>query len=352
MRIADLETPVPVVDLDILESNLDRMQAYCREHGLRLRPHVKTHKCPQIAQMQMDRGAIGITCQKLGEAEIMAEAGIRDIHLSYPIVGVGKAERLGRLANRARISVSVDSDQTLQTAEVAATMSGRQIGVWIDFDSGAGRTGVSKVEEAVRLAKLALANPNLVFGGLITYPLTPASETFYVNAESAFKADGLSIPGFSGAGTPTAATAHLTPGLTEVRHGTYAFHDRSTVGDGAATLEDCALHVWSTVVSRPTPERAILDAGSKTLSSDRVPEYAGQGFGLIREWPEAVVERLYEEHAIVRIPEGIPGPQIGDRVRILPNHVCVVVNLHDHLAAARGDEIREQLIISARGKTQ
>jgi len=352
MRIDDLETPVPVVDLDILESNLARMQAYCDEHGLRLRPHIKTHKCPQIARMQIDGGAVGITCQKLSEAEVMVDAGFVDIHMSYPLVGVGKAERLAALARRAHVSVSVDSDQTLETATAAAKQAHSRIPVLIDFDSGAGRTGVLHPEDALRLAKLVLATPNLEFEGLITYPLSPASGEFYLRALSLFQSEGIEIRRFSGAGTPTAWTAHLTPGLTEVRQGSYVFFDRSTVADGAATLDDCALHVWATVVSRPTKEKAILDSGSKTLSSDRVPDYAGPGYGLIREWPDAVIERLYEEHALVRVPNGCDGLQIGERVRVLPNHVCVVVNLHNELLGTRSGQVEQTLSILARGKSQ
>jgi len=352
MRIADLETPVPVVDLDVLEGNLTKMQTYCNDHGLRLRPHIKTHKCPEIAQMQIDRGAVGITCQKLTEAEVMADAGFLDLLLSYPLVGVGKTARLAALAQRANVAVSVDSEQTLETAAEAAAISGSRISVWIDFDSGAGRTGVPSVEDALRLANCVLDTLGLEFAGLITYPLSPEAGAIYEQAATLFAREGVAIPGFSGAGTPTSLTSHQTHGLTEVRHGTYVFHDRSTVGAGAATLDECALHIWATVVSRPSRDRAILDSGSKSLSSDRVPETVGQGHGLIGEYPDAVIERLYEEHAIVRVPEGSEGLEIGERVRVLPNHVCVAVNLHDSLVGVRGDTVERRLQILGRGKTQ
>jgi len=166
MRVEDLETPVPVVDLDILESNLDTMQAHCDMHGHRLRPHIKTHKCPEIAKMQIDRGAVGITCQKLTEAEVMVEAGITDILLSYPLVGVGRTARLAALAKRAKIAVTVDSDPTLETAIEAASPLGK-IAVLVDFDSGAKRTGVQTPEDALRLAKKVLQAPNLEFAGTV-----------------------------------------------------------------------------------------------------------------------------------------------------------------------------------------
>lgn len=352
MRVEDLETPIPVVDLDLLEANLKRMQAYCDEHGLRLRPHIKTHKSPEIARMQMDLGAAGITCQKLDEAEVFADAGFDDIHISYPLIGHAKANRLAALARRIRISASVDSEPNLETVEEAAIAAKTQIPVKIDFDSGAGRTGVPTPKAALDLAMKVVNSPSLSFAGLITYPITPSTGEFFERTRQLFAQEGLAIPAFSGAGTPTAWTAHTTPGLTEVRQGSYAFFDRSIVADGAATLDQCALHVHTTVVSRPTRDRAILDAGSKTLSSDRIPEAHGVGYGLVREWPDAIVERLYEEHALVRVPDDCPGFQIGERVRILPNHVCVVVNLHDAIPACRNGRVERHFRIAARGKSR
>lgn len=352
MHVSELETPVLVVDLAVLEANLARMQAYCNEHRLRLRPHIKTHKSPEIAKIQLALGAIGITCQKLTEAEVMADAGLTDIHLSYPLVGVGKAIRLAALARRVSVSVSVDSDEGMDVAAEAAAIAQRPIGIKIDLDAGAGRTGVQTAQEALRLAKRALEIPFLEFAGLITYPITSDSGPFFTRVETVFREAGVEIPGFSAAGTPSAWQSHFVSGLTEVRHGSYVFNDRTSVGEGAAALDNCALHVFATVVSRPTPERAILDAGSKSLSSDRVAETIGVGHGLIREYPDAVIERLYEEHAVVRVPADLDGLRIGERVRILPNHVCVVVNLHDELVGARGDVVEKSLQVAARGKTR
>jgi D-serine deaminase-like pyridoxal phosphate-dependent protein len=352
MLVSGLETPVPVVDLDVLEANLARMQAYCDKHRLQLRPHIKTHKSPEIAKMQLAQGAIGITCQKLTEAEVMADAGLTDIHLSYPIVGVGKAHRLANLATRVSVSVSVDSDEGMDVAAEAAAMARHPIGIKIDIDAGAGRTGVQTAEEALRLARRALDTPFLEFAGLITYPITPDSGPFFARAQAVFREAGVPIPGFSAAGTPSAWQSHLVEGLTEVRHGSYVFNDRTSVGEGAAGLDNCALHVLATVVSRPTPERAILDAGSKSLSSDRVADTIGIGHGLIRQYPNAVIERLYEEHAVVRVPADLDGLRIGERVRILPNHVCVVVNLHNELVAIRQDVVEKHIQIAARGKTR
>ena len=341
-----------MVDLNVLEANLAYMQSYCDSHGLKLRPHIKTHKCPDIAKMQLELGAIGITCQKLSEAEVMADAGITDIHMSYPLIGVGKTSRLAALARRVNLSVSVDSDEGLDVVAEAASIAECRIQVKVDIDTGASRTGVQTPEDALRLAKRANDTAYVDFAGLITYPMTDNCGVFFLQAKSLFLEAGVELPGFSAAGTPAAWTSHRTPGLTEVRHGSYVFHDRSSVGAGAATLEDCALHVWATVVSRPNAERAILDSGSKSLSSDLVPPTVGAGYGLIREWPDAVIERLYEEHAVVRVPVGLNGLKVGERVRVLPNHVCVVVNLHDELVATREGIVERLFNVAARGKTR
>jgi D-serine deaminase-like pyridoxal phosphate-dependent protein len=350
--IDELETPTPVVDLDIVEANLRKMQAYVASHGLRFRPHIKTHKVPELALRQVQLGAQGITCQKLGEAEVMADAGISSILLSYPLVGIGKTERLGSLASRIQMTVAVDSPEALETASRSSQISGAEIGVLVEFDSGAGRTGVVTAAEALDLATTVLETRGLRFDGLMTYPLTEQSSRFFGEAASLFARAGIEIPAFSGAGTPEAWSSHLTPGLTEVRHGSYIYHDRTSVGAGAATLAECALHMLATVVSRPTPERFILDCGSKSLSSDRVPEPFGKGFGLILECPHAVIERLYEEHALATVQPGEAAPRIGERVRVVPNHVCPVSNLHDEVAIARGVRFEGFLRVAARGKTR
>ncbi|HWD41593.1 MAG TPA: alanine racemase [Fimbriimonas sp.] len=345
IHVEDLETPTPVIDLDRVEANLRKMQSYADAHGLRLRPHIKTHKIPEFAQRQIELGAVGITCQKLGEAEVMADAGIQDVLISYPLVGVGKAERLAALASRIRMSVAIDSEEALQTAIQASKSA--EIGVWVEFDSGAKRTGVATVEEALRLIERVRSFARLRFEGLMTYPMTEQSGKFF--AEAAAKTD---IPAFSAAGTPVAWSSHEIPGLTEIRHGTYIYHDRSTVGAGAARLDECAVDVLATVVSRPTGGRFILDSGSKTLSSDRIPEGMGKGFGLIREYPAATIERLYEEHALATLPKGQPEPKVGERVRVLPNHVCVVSNLHDEIPVARQGMVVGTVKVAGRGKTR
>ena len=351
MRVDDLETPVPVIDADRVERNLRAMQDYCDRHGLKLRPHIKTHKLPHLARRQLELGAVGITCQKLGEAEVMADAGIDDILISYPLIGPAKALRLAALARRLRMSVAVDNALALDTAAAAAGAAGAEIGVLVEFESGANRVGVATVEEALALARRVVATPGLRFGGLMTYPLGPAAAAFIAAARERFAAAGIAIPTVSGGGTPAAWSAHGVPGVTELRVGTYAYHDRATVAADAATLDDCALHVIATVVSRPTADRAVIDAGSKSLSSDLVAPEAGPGYGLLLDYPEAVITRLNEEHGTIDLSACTRRPALGERLRILPNHVCVVSNLHDAVVMVRDGRVVETVPVAARGRT-
>jgi len=352
MRIADLETPVPVIDLDRVEHNLSKMQAYCDQHGLRLRPHIKTHKIPALAHRQLELGAHGITCQKLGEAEVMADAGLDDIFISYPLIGAAKALRLAELSRRARVSVGIDNSIALETIAEAARASNHAIGVLVEFDSGNKRTGVTSVAQALELARRVRDIPGLRFDGLMTYPSTAATITFVAEARRAFAEAGIAIGVVSGGGTPNAWAAHEITGLTEVRVGTYIYHDRATVGAGAAALDECAFHLHATVISRPTESRAVIDAGSKSLSSDGIDPSFGTGYGLILGYEDAVIERLNEEHGVVDLSRCATRPAVGERLQILPNHVCVVSNLHDEVAVSRGGELVGMWRVAARGKTR
>jgi D-serine deaminase-like pyridoxal phosphate-dependent protein len=352
LRIDELDTPVPVVDLDIVEHNLAKMQAYCDGHGLALRPHIKTHKIPAFAHRQVELGAKGITCQKLGEAEVMIDAGLDDVLISYPLVGPAKAARLAELSRRAKLRVGLDSALAIETVSAAARASNVPIGVLVEFDSGNQRTGVVSVDEALKLAIQVERTPGLRFDGLMTYPSTDATAAFVADARHAFSKAGVGIAVVSGGGTPNAWRAHEIAGLTEVRVGTYIYHDRATVAAGAADFDECALHVHATVISRPTPDRAVIDAGSKSLSSDRVDPATGSGYGLIKGYEDAVIERLNEEHGVIDVSRCTRKPQVGERVQILPNHVCVVSNLHDEIAISRGGVLIDTKRVEARGKTR
>ncbi len=356
MRVDDLDTPVPVIDLDRVEHNLAKMQAYCDRHRLALRPHIKTHKLPQFARRQIALGAVGITCQKISEALVMAEAGCADILLTYPIVGASKVAPLAELARKTRLTVSLDNAVALDTVAAAAQAAGVEIGILVEFDSGDGRCGVQTPAEALDLARRAHGNgpaPGcLAFRGLMTYPRGPHTVPFVAAARGLLAEAGIPVETVSVGGTPGCWDTHELPGVTELRVGTYIYHDRATVGAGVATLEECAVHVRATVVSRPTADRAILDSGSKTLSSDRVAPAVGEGFGLILDYPDAVITRLNEEHAVVDLSRCAERPAIGERVRILPNHVCVVSNLHDAMAIARDGALVSEWPVAARGCTR
>jgi D-serine deaminase-like pyridoxal phosphate-dependent protein len=332
----ELDTPAAVVDLDRVDRNLERWQAYCDRVGLANRPHVKTHRSVEIARRQVALGAVGITCQKLGEAEVMAEAGLTDILLAYNVIGAAKLERLAALLDRASITVTVDDEALLPGLRHAARRG--ELGALVDCDTGLGRTGVPTPERAAELAR-AVQRAGLRFDGYFTYPAPPGALAFLEAA-----ADRVAPRVVSAGGTPSMWEAEkLRPTATEYRAGTYAFHDRTTIAAGAATLDDVALTVRATVVSRPGPDRAILDAGSKALTSDPGP---AEGHGTILEAPNAVIEKLNEEHAYVRL-EG-DSLDLGRQVSIVPNHACVVANLFDELVVAGGGMLR----VDARGRSR
>jgi Predicted amino acid aldolase or racemase len=346
MHIDELETPVPVVDIDRMEANITRLQAYLDEHKIANRPHIKTHKIPAIAKMQMDAGAIGITCQKVSEAEVMAAAGFTDIFLPYNIIGEPKLRRLMALAARINISVTADSAFTARGLSNAAMLAELTLPVLIECDTGAGRCGVQSPQEAAELARLIGGLPNLRFSGLMTYPSNEQLDDFVRETRSLLQADNLPIERVSGGGTPTMWEAHTHPELTEHRAGIYVYGDRLTLRSGAVTLDTCALRIITTVVSRPTQDRGILDAGSKTLSTDL---HALEGYGYICEYPEAKIYALTEEHGHVDFSACARKPEIGERVSVIPNHCCVVTNLFDEFIGMRGDQVEVTWQIAARG---
>lgn len=346
MHIDELETPVPVVDIDRMEANIARLQAYLDDHQIANRPHIKTHKIPAIAKMQMDAGAIGITCQKVSEAEVMADAGFDDIFLPYNIIGEAKLKRLMGLAARIKISVTTDSAFTARGLSNAAMLADLPLPVLIECDTGGGRCGVQSPQEAAELARLIGSLPNLQFGGLMTYPSNEQLDDFVRETRSLLKDDHLPIERVSGGGTPTMWEAHTHPELTEHRAGIYVYGDRLTLRSGAVTLDTCALRIISTVVSRPTSDRGILDAGSKTLSSDL---HMLEGYGYICEYPEAKIYALTEEHGHVDFSACARKPEIGERVSVIPNHCCVVTNLFDEFIGMRGDQVEVSWQVAARG---
>jgi len=270
VNVESLDTPVATVDLDAVERNIARLQGYCDEHGLAFRPHIKTHKLPAIAHMQLRAGAVGITCQKIGEAEVMERSGIRDILLTYPILGESKAERLAALAGEAAMSVAADSAEVARGLSSVLGPAGVEVGFLIEVDTGFNRTGVQTPAEAAELAQVVESLPGLRFDGLMTFPTLPGTGPKLRACIDEIEARGLEVRVVSGGGTPTFFTNHEVPEITEVRAGTYIYGDRSCVAAGVTPLDDCAIRVRATVVSRPTADRGILDSGSKTLTNDPV----------------------------------------------------------------------------------
>ena len=364
MFVSDLETPAVVVDLDILEQNLSRMANYCREHQLRLRPHTKTHKIPELARRQLASGAAGITVAKLGEAEVMLDAGITDILIAYPIVGPQKLDRLARVAERANITISLDSEDAARGISGAAAQRRTKIGILAELDVGFGRCGVRDEVELLMLARKIMALPALEFRGFMFFPghfgVDPEERVALRNQVNdlldrvyeAFAREGLPLPIMSGGSTPSAFEGHLFHGVNEIRPGTYIFNDRNTVGVFAAALSDCALSVLVTVVSTSVPGRAMIDGGSKTFSSDRYQAGDETGFGLVKDDPAAEIERLSEEHGHLNIERSERRYRVGDRLSVVPNHVCSTVNMHDEIYGARGERVECVWRVEARGKVR
>ena len=346
-KIADLDTPTVLIDLDRVEANLKRAQAHADGQGYALRPHIKTHKLPRFAQRQVELGAVGITVQKLGEAEVMADAGIADIFLPYNIVGARKLARLKALNERVLLTVTADSPETV--AGYAGTFTaGKPLTVLIECDTGGGRCGVQTAAQALALAHQIALAPGLRFGGLMTYPPlhgVEKSNAWINEALAVFGQAGIAVPRVSSGNSPDMWAPGGGP-VTERRPGTYIYYDRFQVQEKAATLDDCALTVLATVVSRPTATRVVIDAGSKSLSSDL---FNLSGYGLVMG-TELTVKSLSEEHGVIELPEASDWPRIGDRLRIIPNHACVISNLFDTVTLVSGDDARETLPVAARGR--
>lgn len=346
MDIEALSTPCVLIDIDRVRANIRRAQDYADKSGFALRPHIKTHKIPAFAHMQIEAGARGITCQKLGEAEVMADAGLDDILISYNIIGFDKLTRLVALARRIRLTVAADSLFTVNGYNEIAAATGVTFDVLIECDTGGGRCGVQTPDEAVALA--AALKGGARFAGLMTYPAAGGTDTMagrLTELLAAFEQAGIAVGTVSAGGTPDLWKAHTVSGVTEYRPGTYVYMDRSQVAAGAATPDDCALTVLATVVSKPLPNRAIIDAGTKTLTSDLL---GMEGFGYLPACPEVLVSGLSEEHGILRSDTGLP--EIGDRVRIVPNHACVVSNMFDTVYLVSGKRVLDALPVAARGR--
>jgi D-serine deaminase-like pyridoxal phosphate-dependent protein len=361
--ISELETPVPVVDLDRLGRNLDRAAAYASQHGLALRPHIKTHKSPRIAMEQLTRGAVGLTCATPFEAEVMSGV-CRDLLVAFPPVGSARASRIAALPEDVNVTVALDSIESVEMIAESARASDRRIGVYVELDLGMHRVGVPVVDDAIAIARAVRSRPPLEFTGIAFYPghireAVGSPQTAKLESLSksvgeivdAFDRAGLRPRVVSGGSTPTLWNTHEIRGVTELRPGTYVYNDRTTAEIGACAWDDCAFTVLATVVSTAVPNQAVIDAGSKALG--REPMRGGDavgGFGALLDRPEVVVASMSEEHGILDLSKTAWRPTVGERVRVVPNHVCVVVHLNDIVVGARGEVVETTWPVAARGR--
>ncbi|ODT70600.1 MAG: alanine racemase [Pelagibacterium sp. SCN 63-23] len=350
-RFTELDTPCVLIDLDRAEANLKKAQDAAERAGLQLRPHIKTHKLPFFAQKQVALGAAGITVQKLGEAEVMADAGLTDLLLTFNIIGPAKLKRLRALHDRVTIRVVADSADCVAGLAATFTDPSHPLCVFVECDTGMGRCGVQSPQAALHLAQTIIAAPGLAFAGLMTYPAAgkyAAANHWLAEAKALFDAESIPVPAITTGGTPDIWHMQDAGGIaTEYRPGTYIYMDRSQVAAGAATFDDCALTVLATVVSRPTENRAIVDAGSKALTSDLLGLV---GHGYVLEYPDAKIVGLSEEHGTIDLSACATKPKIGDTIRIVPNHCCPVTNLFDSVHLLREDQLVETLPVAARGR--
>ena len=361
MDYRELSTPALAIDLEVLERNLDRMANYCRDHGLRLRPHTKTHKTREVARMQLARDAVGLTVAKAGEAEVMAGANPEEILVAYPIFGEDKLRRLAAIARTLRVLVSLDNQLTAENLSAVASAEGVNFGVLVEFDAGLGRCGIEPGLACCVLARKIMQLPCLTFRGLMTYPGNIWGSVEERDREArrvadrvktaldAFRKEGIALEIISGGSTPSAFLSHKIFGLTEIRPGTYVYNDANTLEQGACTLADCAARVVTTVVSTAVPGRAIIDAGSKTLSSDARRSTAGTGYGTIVEAPDAPIFKLNEEHGYVDISKSSHLFRVGEVVTVIPSHICTCVNMHDEVFTHRQGRVESSWKVAARG---
>ena len=373
MTLHDIPTPAVLVERPRALANIDRLQRAADARGIRVRPHAKTHKSPVVAGWQIARGAIGICCAKLGEAEVFADAGIRDIRVPYPINPIN-APRVLALMDRTALSFIVDHIGVARAWSEAMTQAGRRADVLIKIDVGFHRCGIDPAPAtALPFIRGVAALPGLHLRGLLAH----AGHAYHARSDDdlrtiavdealtlrsladAARHDGVPIDELSAGATPSMRFSLEQDGLTEYRAGNDVYFDRTQIGLGAAGLDDCALTVLATVVSKPADGRIILDSGAKTLAADGARGFsplAGHGT-VLRDIARAsdpdenlIVERLSEEHATVRVVSGRTPLEPGDRVRLVPNHSCVVSNLVDRAWITDQGDVVGELPIAARGQ--
>jgi D-serine deaminase-like pyridoxal phosphate-dependent protein len=359
-----LDTPLIAVDLHLLRRNIAEMAALAASYGVALRPHAKTHKSPHIARLQLEAGAVGLTCAKLGEAEVLVEqGGVTDILIAYPIVGEIKIQRLRHLLDRARVIVAVDTHRAAAALSQAISTSGRTLDIYVEVNTGQDRAGAYAGQEAVDLAVAISQMPGLRLAGVMTHEghagfsgpddiaiVAEKAGQALVDTSERIRSQGIEVTDVSVGSTPASWFTPRVPGITEMRPGTYVFHDNNAFRHGRIGPDRCAARVVATVVSRPASDRAIIDAGSKALALDPSPSHPGHGF--IVGHPGTTIARLSEEHGVVTLPPEESGFDVGDRVEIIPNHICPTVNLTDELVVIRDGHIVDHWPVAARGKVR
>jgi D-serine deaminase-like pyridoxal phosphate-dependent protein len=368
MALADVPTPALLVDLSRMERNIASWQAMADRNGVALRPHIKTHKTPEIAVQQLAAGACGIASAKPTEAEVFAGAGCDDVVLAYPTVGADKWARLARIAADARLTVNVDSEHQACGLSAAAVAAGAEIRVQIEIDTGLNRVGLDAADYAAieAFAGVIEALPGIELDGVTTHRgkfgerlarmtnLEAGHEegSILVGLAERLRADGHPVPNVTAGGSVTGPGVAEVPGVTEVRAGTYVFADAMQVAAGAARPEDVALSILATVVSTRRAGWTTVDAGSKTFSGDRgVVDAAGGGGGLSDCLDvDATVVRATEEHGMVQLGPGV-SVDVGEKLRFMPYHVCTAVNLADQLVGVRDGVVETVWPIRARGAT-
>jgi D-serine deaminase-like pyridoxal phosphate-dependent protein len=364
MHISELDTPALLIDLDVMERNLQRVSDYARTHNLRLRPHTKTHKIPGLGRRQLDSGAVGLTVAKVGEAEVMLGAEPPDMLVAYPVIGERKLRRLMEVARRTELTVSLDSREAASQLSAAAAAAGVQVNVLAEMDAGMGRVGIRPGAELIGLGRTVAALPGLALQGIAFYPghikandesgLRALAELSALVCEAAadFRRAGLPTEVVSGGSTPTLFRSHQVAGVNEIRPGTYIFNDRNTVACGACEHSDCAATILVTVVSTSRKNGMIIDGGSKTFSSDLLITTGEKTFGDILEAPGITFFQMNEEHGYVDLGDAGVRFQVGDQVRVIPNHVCAAMNLHETVYGIRGESVKQIWRVEGRGKLQ
>lgn len=364
MNVDELDTPALVIDLDRVERNVQEMADLARGAGVRLRPHTKTHKIPELARLQVDAGASGITCAKLGEAEVMVAAGFDDVLVAYPIVGEAKLARLRALRERARIQVSLDTLEVAEGLGRLGVATNDPVEVLIEVDTGLHRMGRAPGEPTANLIVEVAKVAGVRVVGLLTHAghaygatdlderaVLVAREVDDLVATKELCAElGIAFEEISVGSTPSARQELQRPGVTEVRPGTYIFNDTAMMSLGVATESTTAAHILATVVARPTPERFVIDAGTKCFTSDGVGR---------PDWLRVVgrddIHMVFtsEEHGVGTIDLSMGGDlRIGDKLRVIPSHVCPVVNLFDFAYVSRNDEVVGEFLVAGRGKVR